>query len=160
VRAALTFLERQHHRPISLRDAAKQVDYAPRQLAERVLRETGQAIGERVRVSGFAFKRYGYPLPDVKISSSQGESEREGLRQETALLVGREAVWRPAPSGTREVDTLGWAFTAIAARIEMIAITTRSSINVKALRSTTPWYEVHRRKKVKKTPTNVKSDKP
>jgi len=78
---------------------------------------TGQQIGERVRVSGFAVKRYGYPLPDVKISSSQGTEEQKGQRQETALLVGREASWLPAPSPTREVDTLGWIFLSIASVI-------------------------------------------
>lgn len=75
---------------------------------------TGQQIGERVRVSGFAMKRYGYPLPDVKISSSQGTEEQKGKRQETALLIGREASWQPAPSPTKEVNTLGWVFLSIA----------------------------------------------
>jgi hypothetical protein len=78
---------------------------------------SGQQISERVRVSGFAFKRYGYPLPDVRISSSQGDKEQKGQRQETALLIGNEARWRPAPSPTAEVDTLGWIFLAIAAVI-------------------------------------------
>jgi hypothetical protein len=78
---------------------------------------TGQQIGERVRVSGFAMKRYGYPLPDVKISSSQGTEEQKGQRQETALVVGREASWLPAPSPTREVNTLGWIFLGIASVI-------------------------------------------
>ena len=78
---------------------------------------TGQEIGERVRVSGFALKRYGYPLPDVKISSSQGNEEQKGQRQETALLVGREAGWLPAPSPTKEVNTLGWVFLSIASVI-------------------------------------------
>ena len=78
---------------------------------------TGQEIGERVRVSGFALKRYGYPLPDVKISSSQGTEEQKGQRQETVLLVGREAGWLPAPSPTKEVNTLGWVFLSIASVI-------------------------------------------
>jgi hypothetical protein len=78
---------------------------------------TGPQIGERVRVSGFAFKRYGYPLPDVKISASQGDQRQTGQRQETALLIGREARWLPAPSPTREVNTLGWVFLSIAALI-------------------------------------------
>ncbi len=78
---------------------------------------TGQQIGERVQVSGFAFKRYGYPLPDVKISSSQGTEEQKGQRQETALLIGKEATWLPAPNPTREVNTLGWVFLSIASVI-------------------------------------------
>jgi hypothetical protein len=73
-----------------------------------------QRMGERVRVSGFAFKRYGYPLPDVKISSSQGDREQKGQRQETALVIGREPVWMPAASPRRQVDSLGWVFLAIA----------------------------------------------
>jgi len=76
---------------------------------------TGPRIGERVRVSGFAFKRYGYPLPDVSISSSQGDRRQQGQRQETALLVGREPVWLPAPSPARAVDALGWGFLGVAA---------------------------------------------
>ena len=78
---------------------------------------TGPRISERVRISGFAFKRYRYPLPDVKISSSQGDERQKGQSQETALLIGGTAVWRPAPSPTAEVNTLGWIFLAIAAVI-------------------------------------------
>ena len=80
---------------------------------------TGQQIGERVRVSGFALKRYAYPLPDVKISSSQGNEEQKGERQETAMLIGREAVWMPAPSPTKEINTLGWVFLSIASVIAL-----------------------------------------
>lgn len=76
---------------------------------------TGPRIGERVRVSGFAFKRYAYPLPDVTISSSQGDRRQQGQRQETALLVGRTPVWLPAPSPARAIDALGWGFLGIAA---------------------------------------------
>jgi len=75
---------------------------------------SGQQIGERVRVSGFAFKRYGYPLPDVRISSSQGDQEQKDQRQETALLIGRQPHWLPAAKATREIDALGWVFLAIA----------------------------------------------
>ena len=78
---------------------------------------TGAEIGERVRVSGFALKRYGYPLPDVRISSSQGDQVQKGERQETALLIGRQATWLPAPNPTREVNTLGWVFLSIAALV-------------------------------------------
>jgi hypothetical protein len=81
---------------------------------------TGQQIGERVRVSGFAFKRYGYPLPDLKISSSQGDKEQRGQRQETAMLIGRSADWMPAPSPTNEVNTLGWIFLGIASVIGVV----------------------------------------
>ena len=89
---------------------------------------TGQQIGERVRVSGCAFKRYGYPLPEVNISASQGDKEQRGRRQETALLIGREAVWQPPPSPIREVNAMGWAFLGIASAIALaIALAAWSS---------------------------------
>jgi hypothetical protein len=78
---------------------------------------TGQKIGERVRIEGFAFKRYGYPLPDVQISSSQGEQDRKGLRQETALVIAKTATWLPQPSPNRAVNTLGWVFLALATAV-------------------------------------------
>jgi hypothetical protein len=78
---------------------------------------SGQQMGERVRVAGFAFKRYGYPLPDVRISSSQGDREQKDQRQETALVIGRQPVWLPAAKATREVDALGWAFLGMAGLI-------------------------------------------
>ena len=76
---------------------------------------TGQRIGERVRVSGFAFKRYGYPLQDMRISSSQGDEVQQGQRRETALLIGRQPAWLPAPSPANAANTLGWVFLALAA---------------------------------------------
>jgi AraC-like DNA-binding protein len=57
VRAALAFLERRHHLPISLRDAAKAVHYSARQVAERVRRETGQAVGDWLRLFRLAHAR-------------------------------------------------------------------------------------------------------
>ncbi|MFM8708922.1 MAG: hypothetical protein ACKOHK_12820 [Planctomycetia bacterium] len=83
---------------------------------------TGQRISERVRVSGFAFKRYRYPLPDVKISSSQGDEQQKGQSLETALLVGSHATWRPAPNPAAEVDTLGWIFLAMAAVVGLALV--------------------------------------
>ena len=41
---------------------------------------TGEQISERVRISGFALKRYGYPLADLEISSSQGDVRTKGER--------------------------------------------------------------------------------
>jgi len=98
---------------------------------------TGQQIGERVRVSGFAFKRYGYPLPAVKISASEGDKEQRGTRQETALLIGKEAAWQPASSATKEVDALGWGFLSIAALIGLaIALAAWSSARDSRRRAT------------------------
>jgi hypothetical protein len=53
----------------------------------------------------------------VKISSSQGDQMQKGERQETALLIGKQPSWKPAPSPSGEVNTLGWIFLAIAAVI-------------------------------------------
>jgi AraC family transcriptional regulator, transcriptional activator of pobA len=57
VREALRFVERQHHRPISLRDAAAAVHYSPRQLAEKVRRETGQSVGDWLTLFRLAHAR-------------------------------------------------------------------------------------------------------
>jgi len=90
-----------------------------------------------VRVSGFAFKRYGYPLPEVNISASQGDKEQRGYRQETALLIGKEAAWQPAPSPTREVNAMGWVFLSIAAVIGLaIALAAWSSARDSRRRAT------------------------
>ena len=98
---------------------------------------TGQQIGERVRVSGFAFKRYGYPLPEVNISASQGDKEQRGSRQETALLIGNEAAWQPAPSATREVNALGWGFLSMTVLIGLaIALAAWSSARDSRRRAT------------------------
>lgn len=76
---------------------------------------TGERIGERVRVSGFALKRYAYPLQRVRISSSQGDEEQPGGRRETPLFIGREATWLPGPSSRRIAGDLGWVLLGIAA---------------------------------------------
>lgn len=50
----------------------------------------GPSIGEQVRVAGFAFKSYAYPLP-------RGDGPAE--RREAPLLVGGDVEWlRPAPA--------------------------------------------------------------
>ena len=59
---------------------------------------SGEGISERVRVPGFAFKRYSYPLEDALISSSQGDFEIKGERRTTPLVMGPGMEWRPAPS--------------------------------------------------------------
>jgi len=75
---------------------------------------TGPRIGERVRCSGFAFKRYGYPLPDLRITSSQGDDVQKGQRRETALMIGGQLAWLPAPSPVHAANTLGWVFLGLA----------------------------------------------
>ena len=81
---------------------------------------TGDRIGERVRVSGFALKRYAYPLPRVRISSSQGDTERGGGRRETPLLIGSEARWLPGPSPRQWSNDLGWVLLGIAGVVGLL----------------------------------------
>ena len=89
----------------------------------------GEAISEQVKVSGFAFKRYGYPLPDLDISSSQGDRKTRDQRMETALLVGRTLAWKPEPSVTTATNTLSWIFSAIAAVIGLALVYSLFALN-------------------------------
>ncbi len=57
VRQALTYLERHHHRPVSLRDAASAVHCSSRHLSEKVRRETGQSLGDWLRLFRLAHAR-------------------------------------------------------------------------------------------------------
>lgn len=76
---------------------------------------TGQNINERVRMSGFALKRYAYPLPKVK-----GENEQPDRRQETPLVIGQRAVWVPEPSTAGAASLLGWIFAGLAGLIGLL----------------------------------------
>jgi hypothetical protein len=78
---------------------------------------TGDRVGERVRVEGFGLKRYGYQLPKVKITSSQGDSEQKARRRETPLIIAEGVAWTPSPSPQTTMTTLGWIFFAIAGAI-------------------------------------------
>ena len=78
---------------------------------------TGDAMSERVTISGFALKRYGYPLADVTIISSQGDETERGRRMETPLVVGRAALWQPAAAPAREGGLLFWVFGGLAAAV-------------------------------------------
>lgn len=78
---------------------------------------TGDRITERVLVDGFALKRYGYPLADVEIVSSQGDEAAHGRRMETALVVGRRADWRPVPAAGPTGGWLSWLFPGIIAAV-------------------------------------------
>ena len=83
---------------------------------------TGDAVGEKVTVSGFALKRYGYPLPDLDVTSSQGDKEIRGQRMETALLIGRTVGWKPQPSAAVAASTLSWIFSTLAALIGLALV--------------------------------------
>jgi len=78
---------------------------------------TGDRISERVTISGFALKRYGYPLADVTIISSQGDETDRGRRMETPLVIGRRLDWQPATPPAREGGFLFWIFGGIAAAV-------------------------------------------
>jgi len=76
---------------------------------------TGDRIAERVRVPGFALKRYGYPLADVAITSSQGDAVDRNRRLETPLVIGPAVVWEPASAVARGAGPLAWAVGGLAA---------------------------------------------
>ena len=77
---------------------------------------TGHAITERVKVAGFALKRYGYPLPKIK-GAGAGQPDQ---RQESPLVIGARAVWIEEPSPAMAVSLLGWVFMALAAIIGLV----------------------------------------
>ena len=74
---------------------------------------TGDQISESVVVSGFALKRYGYPLADAVI----GDDVRKGARLETPLVLAHRAIWRPRPSTVPASDALFGIFAALAALV-------------------------------------------
>jgi hypothetical protein len=102
----------------------KQTDY-PFVCCVRTLPEgfpTGDDVGEKVTVSGFALKRYAYPLPDLDIRSSQGDKAIRGQRMETALLIGRTVGWKPEPLAAAATSTLSWIFSTLAALIGLFLV--------------------------------------
>jgi len=74
---------------------------------------TGDGISEAVVVTGFALKRYAYPLADAVI----GDEVRRGQRRETPLVLGRRALWQPQPATGRASDLLFAVFAALAALV-------------------------------------------
>jgi len=74
---------------------------------------SGEGISERVRVPGFAFKRYRYPLQDAVVSSSQGDVEIKGERRSTPLVIGPGVEWRPPPSPAGVSNMLFGIFAAV-----------------------------------------------
>jgi hypothetical protein len=96
---------------------------------------TGEQISERVRVSGFALKRYGYPLADLEISSSQGNVRTKGERMETALVIGKTATWIPNPSTQGASNLLFWIFSSLAALVGLALLAGAWSMNRDARRA-------------------------
>jgi len=73
----------------------------------------GESMSERVRVPGFAFKRYSYPLKDAVVSSSQGDRVIAGERISTALVIAPAVEWRRPPSPAGVSDVLFAVFAAL-----------------------------------------------
>lgn len=96
---------------------------------------TGEQISERVRVSGFALKRYGYPLADLEISSSQGDVRTKGERMETALVIGKTATWMPNPSTQGASNLLFYIFSGLATLVGLALVIGAWSINRDARRA-------------------------
>jgi hypothetical protein len=65
----------------------------------------GESMSERVRVPGFGFKRYSYPLKNALVSSSQGDRVIAGERISTALVIAPTVEWRrpPSPAGVSDI---------------------------------------------------------
>jgi hypothetical protein len=74
---------------------------------------TGDQISESIVVSGFALKRYAYPLADAVI----GDAVRKGERRETPLVLGRRAIWQPRPSTRGASNLLFAVFAGLAALV-------------------------------------------
>ena len=74
---------------------------------------TGDGISEAVVVTGFALKRYAYPLADAVI----GAEVRRGQRRETPLVIGRGAVWQPRPATRGASDLFFAVFAGLAALV-------------------------------------------
>jgi hypothetical protein len=81
---------------------------------------TGDRISEQVKVSGFALKRYAYPLQRMRVVSPQGDEETGGGRRETPLLIGLGARWTPAPSPRQISNDIGWVLAGIAAVVGLL----------------------------------------
>lgn len=58
---------------------------------------TGERINERVRVPGFACKRYAFGF-EAPREDQEGGTAIASERRQTALVVGPQAIWTPAPA--------------------------------------------------------------
>ena len=89
----------------------------------------GESMSEWVEVDGFAMKQYAYALPGDDEEKDDNEKDGSGKveggkaerrakeRRETPLFIGRQAVWKPAPSTKDLTSTLGWVFMGLAATL-------------------------------------------
>lgn len=81
---------------------------------------TGDVIDERVRVPGFAFKRYAYSIREPVDEPAPGEPTTKEERMATPLVVGREAIWLKTPSTTGVSNTLFWLFAGVTGLVGLV----------------------------------------
>ncbi len=80
---------------------------------------SGDRISERVRVAGFALKRYAYPFDDPRPDAS-GEAPEGPSRRVTTLVISPEPQWFPPPS--QDATQPIWVIAAVAALVALAAI--------------------------------------
>ncbi len=83
---------------------------------------TGERINERVRVPGFACKRYAFGF-EAPSEDQEGATTIESERRQTTLVVGPRAIWTPTPAAAsnRRVELLV-GFAAVAALALMFGL--------------------------------------
>jgi hypothetical protein len=80
---------------------------------------SGERISERVKVAGFALKRYAYPFEALRPDGPARVVE-EPSRRLTTLLVSPELTWFPPASKASSQPM--WVIAAVAAGVALIAI--------------------------------------
>ena len=96
---------------------------------------SGQEISERVRVPGFAFKRYAYRTRDASASSSRGDSGATGIRIATPLVIGPRAEWVRPPSPAGVSNLLFVIFAALGALLAVLVASNSWSLGREARRA-------------------------
>lgn len=80
---------------------------------------SGERISERVRVAGFALKRYAYPFDDPRPDAS-GEAPEGPSRRLTTLVIGPQLEWFPPAS--QDATQPIWVIAAVAALVALAAV--------------------------------------
>lgn len=80
---------------------------------------SGDRISERVKVAGFALKRYAYPFDDPRPDAS-GDAPEGPSKRLTTLLIAPQLEWFPpaSPDSTQPI----WVIAAVAALVALAAI--------------------------------------
>lgn len=76
----------------------------------------GEKINEPVRVPGFAFKRYAYTFESKGRDGGPPAGETE--RQQTMLVIGPRAEWRPVQQVSQPI----WTIIAVVAAVSLAAV--------------------------------------